>query len=63
MLHKLNRLLRLLLWTLTILCILSACVICVVSIDEMVSRNETEWTDGGFSHVSEMESEKTSEED
>jgi len=62
-LHKLNRLLRLLLWTLTILCILSACVICVVSIDEMVSRNETEWTDGGGRHTTEMASEKVSDND
>jgi len=60
---KLDRIVNVLCWSLTVLCILSAVVMCVVSIDEMVSRNETEWTDSGFAHVSEMASEKVSDED
>jgi len=45
----------------SVLAFLLGMAILAVSIDEMVSRNETEWTDGGGRHITELESVKLSE--
>jgi len=60
--------LTILAWVLTVLCLLSACVMVVVGVwciwtDESISRNESEWLDQGWRHVTEMTSGKVSDGD
>ncbi len=53
---NLKRLLNIMAWAILVLCIASAVVMCIVSIDEMVSRNESEYLDGGGRHVDTQDS-------
>jgi len=68
MMPRQNKLASILCWTFLVLCLLSACVMVVVGVwciwtDESISRNETEWLDGGGRHVSELPSVKLSDGD